>query len=100
MSLNRIFSRRREMVTREIAGEVILVPVSGELAQLQRIYVLNPVAAYIWSQLDGERDLEAIRRGLVDSFEVASPEAEADLVDYLGALEAAGLVTEAVPPPA
>ncbi len=95
MSLGRVFRQRQEMVTREIAGEVILVPVSGKLAQLQQIFVLNPVGAYIWGQLDGERDLAAIRQGLVDSFEVATPEAEADLFEYLGALEGAGLVAEA-----
>ncbi len=95
MSLNRVFNRRPEMVVREIAGEVLLVPVRGKLAQLQRIFVLNPVGAYIWQQLDGERDLEAILRGMVESFEVAGAEAEADLFEYLGALEDAGLVSEA-----
>ncbi len=95
MSLDRVFSQRQEMVTREIAGEVILVPVRGKLAQLQQIFVLNPVGAYIWQHLDGERDLEAIHQGLVDTFEVESSEAEADLFEYLGALENAGLVAEA-----
>ncbi len=95
MSLHRIFRQQQEMVTREIAGEVILVPVRGKLAQLQRIFVLNPVGAYIWGRLDGERDLEAIRQGLVDTFEVTSGAAEADLLEYLGALQDADLVAEA-----
>ncbi len=93
MSLSRVYSRRPEMVVREIAGEVLLVPVRGKLAQLQRIFVLNPVGAYIWQQLDGERDLEAIRQGIVESFEVASTDAETDLLEYLGELEEAGLVS-------
>ncbi len=95
MSRHRVFRQRRDTVTREIAGEVLLVPVRGKLAQLQQIFVLNPVGAYIWRQLDGERDLEAIHRGLVDTFEVAGGEAEVDLFEYLGALEEAGLVSEA-----
>lgn len=95
MSLNRIFRQQRSMVTREIAGEVLLVPVRGKLAQLQRIFVLNPVGAYIWSQLDGERDLAQVHQGLVERFEVAESQAEADLFEYLGALEDAGLVCEA-----
>ncbi len=95
MSLDRIFRQRPDMVTREIAGEVLLVPVRGKLAQLQRIFVLNPVGAFIWRRLDGERDLAAIHRGLVDYFEVTGGEAEADMFEYLGALEEAGLVAEA-----
>ena len=92
MSLDRVYQPRPEMVTREIAGEVLLVPVRGKLAQLQQIFVLNPVGAYIWRQLDGERDLATIHGGLVDHFEVTASEAEADLFEYLGALEDAGLV--------
>ena len=95
MSLGQVFCQRQDMVTREIAGEVLLVPVSGKLARLQQIFVLNPAGAYIWGQLDGERDLGTIRQGLVDSFEVSTAEAEADLFEYLGALEDAGLVAEA-----
>ncbi len=98
MSLAQIFRQRGETVIREIAGEMLLVPVRGKLAQLQKIFVLDRVAAYIWRQLDGDRDLEAIHRGLVDTFEVAGPEAEADLFEYLGELEAAGLVAEVAPP--
>lgn len=96
MNLNRVLKQGPEMVVREIAGEVLLVPVRGKLAQLQQIFVLNPVGAYIWQQLDGERDLDAIRQGLIETFEVASPEAETDLFEYLGALEGAGLVSEAL----
>ena len=95
MSLEQVFRQRPDMVTREIAGEVLLVPVRGKLAQLQRIFVLNPVGAYIWGQLDGERDLARIRQGLIDSFEVGAEEAETDLFEYLGALEDAGLISEA-----
>lgn len=95
MSLDRVFQPRPEMVTREIAGEVLLVPVRGKLAQLQQIFVLNPVGAYIWRQLDGERNLSAIHGGLIDRFDVTEREAEADLFEYLGALEDAGLVCEA-----
>ncbi len=95
MSQDQVFRRRSEMAIREIAGEVFLVPVSGKLARLQRIFVLNPVGAYIWQQLDGERDLEAIHRGLVDRFEVADAEAETDMLEYLAALEDAELIEPA-----
>ncbi len=95
MSLDRIFQPRPDTATREIAGEVLLVPVRGKLAQLQQIFVLNPVGAYIWRQLDGERDLAQVHRGLVERFEVTGEEAEADLFEYLGTLEDAGLVVEA-----
>lgn len=89
---DRVFVPKEALVAREIAGEVILVPVRGKLAQLKRIFVLNPVGAYIWGQLDGVRDLAAIHRGIVADFEVSEEEAEADLCEYIAALEEADLV--------
>ncbi len=90
----RVLSPKEALVAREIAGEVILVPVRGKLAQLKRIFVLNPVGAHIWGQLDGERDLETIHRGIVEAFEVTDEEAEADLFEFVGSLEEADLVVE------
>ena len=94
----RIFRRRQELVTREIAGEVILVPVRGKLAQLRQIFVLSEVGAFIWRRIDGRRDLGSVRDGIVESFDVAAEEAEADLREYVGALEGAGLIVEASEP--
>ncbi len=96
---DQVFCKREELVTREIAGEVILVPVRGKLAQLQQIFVLSEVGAFIWSQIDGRRNLDAVLAGIVDSFDVTSDEAEADLCEYVGSLEEAGLIVEAAPSP-
>lgn len=90
----RVLAPKEALVAREIAGEVILVPVRGKLAQLKRVFVLNPVGAYIWGQLDGHRDLTTIHRGVVEMFEVTDAEAEVDLFEFIGSLEEAGLLTE------
>lgn len=89
---DRVYRRRAALAEREIAGEVILVPVRGKLAQLQQIFALNPVGAFIWRQIDGRRDLRDIHRGMVDRFEVSDDAAEHDLFDYLGTLEDADLI--------
>ena len=90
-----VFRKSDALVTREIAGETLLVPMRGKLARLQRIFALNPVGAHIWEQLDGRRDLAAIHRSLVESFEVSPDEAEADLVEYIAMLRDAELIVDA-----
>ncbi len=93
-SWGRVFAPKEALVAREIAGEVILVPVRGKLAQLKRVFVLNPVGAHIWGQLDGDRDLATIHRGIVEAFEVTDAQAEVDLFEFIGSLEEADLVIE------
>ena len=82
---------------REIAGEVFLVPVCGKLAELQQIFVLNPVGSHIWNELDGHRDLQTLSEDVVENFEVSLEQAGIDVADYLSALEEAGLVVEEEP---
>ncbi len=93
-SWSQVYRRRDAVVAREIAEEVILVPVRGKLAQLQHIFVLNPVGAFIWEQIDGRRDLETIHRHLVEDFEVPSKDAEEDLFEYVANLRDAELILE------
>ncbi len=92
---DRVYRQQVSLAEREIAGEVILVPVRGKLAQLQQIFALNPVGAFIWRQLDGQRNLRGIHLGIIDRFEVTSAEAERDLFEYVGALREAKLIVEA-----
>jgi hypothetical protein len=97
MALGTIYRRNLDVRGRHVLGETLLVPVRGELADLQRIFSLSPVAEHIWSQLDGEHDLTAVRDSLVTRFEVEPDQAEADLVEFIAQLSAASLISEVGP---
>ena len=88
----RIYRVKGEVVARQIAGEELLVPIRGRLADLQRVFALDPVAAFIWKQMDGTRDLTAILKGVLDDFDVEEPRARKDLEMFVSQLEEAGLV--------
>jgi hypothetical protein len=94
MALDAVYRRSTDVRDRQVLDETLLVPIRGELADLQRIFALNPVAQHIWSQLDGERDLAAIRDTIVARFEVEPAQAEADLMEFVAELSAAGLAAE------
>lgn len=79
---------------RRVAGETILVPVSGDLARLQEIYVLDEVADHIWQRLDGRTPVGAIVDSLTDTFDVERDTAHRDLMAFVEALRDAGLVSE------
>ena len=83
-----------ELVSRSIAGETIIVPIRGKLADMQQIFVLSSsVAQYIWQNLDGKKSLDEIREGIVDNFDVEKEQADADLQEFIAELVEAGLVT-------
>jgi hypothetical protein len=85
--------RKKEgIVSRKIAGETILVPISGDLADMQKIFTLNSLAEFIWDRLDGRR-LSDIRKEILSTFEVGQEQADTDIREFVGALLDAGLIT-------
>ena len=87
-----VYQRRSELVTRQVAGETLVVPVSGQLADLQRIFALDRVSAFIWERLDGCHTLAAIREAVVASFQVTPETARRDLEEFVGEIRTAGLI--------
>lgn len=90
----RIFQKDADIVARKIAGELFLVPVKGRLADMQQLYTLNPVAEYIWQELDGQKSFSIIRHNIVEEFNVAVSEAESDLKEFIAELLKTGLIKE------
>lgn len=85
------------VVTRRIAGETLLVPVRGALADLERIFTLNDTGAAAWELLDGQLTLEAIGERMAEQFDVGADEARDDAARLVGQLREAGLVEPACP---
>lgn len=85
------FTRKGEFVTRCIAGELILVPVRGQVGDLDAIYNLNEQAAFIWDRLDGIMTVQDIAAAMAQEFEVEVSDAGADALSYLHGLESAGI---------
>ena len=92
--LSRRFVRSPEIVSREIAGEVILVPVSKSVADAENFYILNDVAGRIWSLVDGKRTGAEILNAITEEFEVPDEEAGRDLADLLHQLQEIGALRE------
>ena len=90
--LDAVYRRAADIIDRKIAGEALLVPIRGRLADLQRLFALNPVAEYIWQQVDGQRPLADIHDGVVRRFDVAADTAQADLETFIQELIQAGLI--------
>jgi hypothetical protein len=87
-----IYRHASSIVGREVAGEVILVPIRKSAADLESIYTLNETAARIWQLIDGQRSTGDIRDALIGDFEVAQQEAERDVEELLEQLQAIGAI--------
>jgi len=82
----------QSFVTRRIAGETLILPVSGHVANLDAIYVMNDVGSRIWELLEAPMPVEQIADRLSSEFEVSVERAGDDVREFLGVLSERGLI--------
>ena len=88
-----IYRQDDSIVSRRIEDEVILVPIRQNVADLESIYTLSEVGAYIWEQVDGRRTTAEILALTVGQFEVSEEEAQKDLTEFIQQLSSIGAIT-------
>jgi Coenzyme PQQ synthesis protein D (PqqD) len=91
--MSQCYRKNSSFVSRCIAGETILVPVTSNVAQLDSVFTLNDTGTLIWGQLDGQTPLDQIAQAVAVEFRVSAREAERDALHFLGSLEGAGLIS-------
>ena len=89
---NQIYKQDPSIVARQIAGEMILVPIRQNVGDLESIYLLNETALFAWQQLDGSINLGEIRDRIIQEFDVDGLQAGHDLLELISDLEQAGAV--------
>ena len=83
MKLTGKYLKKQEVVGREIAGESFLIPICGTPVDMENVFVLNPLADFIWQRLDGEHTLEEIVAEIVKEFDVTPAQAGTDADDFV-----------------
>ena len=90
--LDYCYQKDPDMVSREIAGEVILVPIRRNVGDLESVYTLNETAARAWTLFDGSHTVNQIQDKIVSEYEVNADEAERDLIELIQQLEEIGAI--------
>lgn len=91
---DKVYGRLDHVVMRKIAGETFLIPIRNNIADMQRIFALNPAGEFIWQELDGMKDLAEVCNRVLEHFRVVRETAMADIVEFIAELDQACLITE------
>jgi hypothetical protein len=86
------FTKDNDLVTRDVAGETIIVPIKGRVGDLDAIYTLNEVGTFIWQHLESRPTILQLVDAVAREYDVEPAEAMRDVMEFLESLEAAGLI--------
>ena len=82
-----VYALSDNVVAREIEGEIIIVPLSSGIGDLEdELYSLNETGRAIWSRFDGRRTLETIISELAAEYDAPASEIEQDVFGLVNEL--------------
>ena len=88
MEIESLFHMKSKFVTREVGNELIVVPLSANVAQMNELFTLNETAKVIWENLNEGTDMSALIQTITDTFDIDRHTAEKDIAVFLQTLEA------------
>ena len=74
---------RKQLVKRNVAGDIILVPVGDASLELKGLITLNETAELLWDALPAAEDEQALVDVLRENYEVDAGTAAADVAEFL-----------------
>lgn len=74
---------KKELIRREIAGDVLLVPVGGTVLENNGLFALNELGAFLWDRLEGAADEETLVQAVLAEYEVDEITARTDTAEFL-----------------
>ncbi len=86
------YAKTGDVVRRQIADEIILVPVRKTAEELDSIYSVNQMAGAIWDLLDGQRSLADIKKLLLEKYDVTPEQLDKDVDEFIAQLKSENLV--------
>ena len=82
MNLNAVCLKNPEVVARKVSDEFILVPLSNDIADMDSIYTMNEVGAFIWENINGKLTINDLIDEVLLEFDVSPETAKNDVVDF------------------
>jgi hypothetical protein len=90
--LTKCYTKDGDLVTRNVAGETIIVPIRNKVGDLDSIYTLNEVGSTIWGLIDGKKSVSQMAKEICMIYDITPEVAEKDTIDFIATLKEAGLI--------
>jgi hypothetical protein len=88
------YQRNPDFIYRKIVDEAVLVPIHQDVANMDCIYTLNEVAAFIWEAVEQPTFKDALVDALLLEYDADPDVLEADLTHFLSEMKAVGALQE------
>ncbi|MCF8275343.1 MAG: PqqD family protein [Flavobacteriales bacterium] len=86
MDIQKLRASKNELAVRVVGEETVLVPLKGNVADLNEMFTLNEVGSFIWESLDTCNTTEEVVASVVAEFDIDDETATSDVLQFLNNL--------------
>jgi hypothetical protein len=88
------YRRNPNFIYREIVDEAILVPIHQDVVDMDCIYTLNDLGAFIWGLLEQPQTRDALIAAVLEAYDADPEVVTADLGLFLDEMATVGAIEE------
>jgi hypothetical protein len=89
---NTQYQRNSNFIFRKIVDETVLVPIHQNVADMNCIYTLNELGAFIWEQLDQPRTQMELQNAILGAYDADPEILQYDLSQFLAEMTGIGAI--------
>ena len=78
---------KKELIRRELAGEIFLVPVGQTVYESNGLYAMTELGGFLWDLLPDAQDVEDLVKAVLAEYDVDEATARTDILEFLNKLE-------------
>ncbi len=78
-----VLRKNKDMVTRVIDDEAILLPIYKTSEEINCIYTLNKIGTQVWELIDGKKTLSEIKKIILKKFDTTLKEVDKKISKFL-----------------
>ncbi len=86
------YERNQDFIYRKVVDEFVLVPIHQDVADMDCIYTLSGVGAFVWERLGGPATRAELQAAILDEYGTDPEVVAADLESFLGEMTAIGAI--------
>jgi len=87
MDLQTLYKMKSKFVVRGVGNELILVPLTGNVAQMNELFTMNETGRFIWENIDEKNTVEDLENLMTEAFEIDVETARRDIESFIKKLE-------------
>lgn len=83
MEIQDLNFKKEQFAARKVGEELVLVPLKNNIAQMTEMFTLNPVAAFIWENINDQTTETDLIQKIVEEFDIDIQTAKDDLMQFV-----------------